>query len=161
MLKMDILDFAINMEMEGNKFYAEQAEANKDSGLAVVFKLLAEDELKHAGLIKEKKSGDIFSSQKVKKSKAQNLFADKDQKISDIKASPEQLDAYRFALDKEQESIDLYIELSQKAEGGRELFEFLIGEEEKHFKIVNNMVEMLSRPKEWVESAEFGIREDY
>jgi rubrerythrin len=158
---MDILDFAINMEMEGNKYYTAQAEANKDTGLAVVFGILAEDELKHAGLIKEKKAGGAFSSKKVKKSEAENLFADKSQKISDITASPEQLDAYRFALEKEKESIDLYKELSQKAEGGRELFEFLIGEEEKHFKIINDMVEMLSRPKEWVESAEFGIREDY
>ena len=149
---MDILDFAINMEIEGNKYYASQAEANKDNGLAVVFNILAEDELKHAELIKEKKAGGAFSSKKVKKSEAESLFADKDQKISDITPTPEQLEAYRFALDKEEESIDLYTELSEKSEGGKELFDFLIGEEEKHFQIISNMVEMLSRPKEWVSS---------
>ena len=158
---MDILNFAINMEMEGNKFYSEQAEAASGTGLAKIFGILAEDELKHAELIKEKKAGGAFSSQKVKKSEAESLFEDKDQKISDIKARPEQLDAYRFALDKEKESIDLYTELSQKTEGGKDLFEFLIAEEEKHFKIINDMVEIMSRPKEWVESAEFGVREDY
>ena len=158
---MDILEFAINMELEGNKFYAQQAETNKGGGLEIVFAGLAEDELKHAELIKKKKSGGEFSSQKVKKSEVENLFSDKDQKISDINPTPEQLDAYRFALDKEQESIDLYEELAEKSEGDKELFEFLIGEEEKHFKLISEMVELLKRPKEWVEDAEFGVREDY
>jgi len=158
---MDILDFAINMEIEGNKYYSKHAQKNKDNSLFVVFNLLAEDELKHAELLKSKKKDAAYSVKNIKKSKADNLFSDKDQKISDITASPEQLDAYRFAMDKEKESIDLYTELAQKTEGGLEFFEFLISEEEKHFNLLFDLVELLSRPKDWVESAEFGTREDY
>ena len=158
---MDILDFAISMEIDGNKYYSERADENKGNGLYQVFSLLAEDELKHAELIKKLKAGESFSSAKVKKSEAESLFSDKGQQISDIKPTPEQLDVYRFALDKEEESIDLYQELSGKLEGDKELFDFLIEEEKKHYKAIDTMVELLTTPKQWVESAEFGTREDY
>ncbi len=158
---MNILEFALNMEIEGNKYYAAQAELNKGNGLFLVFSGLAEDENKHAELIREKKAGVSSSLNKVKKTEVSNLFSDKSQKISEIKATPEQLDAYRFALEKEKESIDLYTDLLNKVENDKEFYEFLIEEEEKHFSLISDMVELLSHPKEWVESAEFGEREDY
>ena len=161
MFVMDILEFAINMEIEGNKYYMEQAEANKDNGLYKVFIMLAEDENKHADIIKHKKEGGKYSSAKVEKTKADTIFEDKDQKVSEITLSPEQVDAYRFALDKEQESIDLYTELKSKSKGDEEMFDFLIEEETKHFNLLSEVVELLTHAKQWVESAEFGVREEY
>lgn len=158
---MDIFKFAINMELEGKKYYLKQAEKNKDNSLFEVFKSLAEDEDMHAELISSKKKGSKFSKKSIKKSQAKSLFSDNSQKISEIKIVPEQLEAYQFALDKEKESIDLYKELSNKSDVDKELFDFLIEEEEKHYALVANMVELLSHPKDWVESAEFGVREDY
>jgi rubrerythrin len=43
----------------------------------------------------------------------------------------------------------------------KELFEFLLREERKHLTLFDELVKMLTRPEEWVESAEFGLREDY
>ena len=45
---MTSLEFAINLEIEGEKYYRKQAELNKDNYLKVVFELLAKDEKKHA-----------------------------------------------------------------------------------------------------------------
>jgi rubrerythrin len=158
---MDILEFAINMELEGSRYYTEQAEANKDNGLFQVFTALAQDEQKHAKMIGEMKAGDKIPQDKLEDSNAQNIFTDSAKRISEISSTPEQLDVYRLALDKEQESIELYRELSQKSKEGSALYEFLIGEETKHFNLMSDMVNLLENPKQWVESAEFGTREDY
>lgn len=158
---MNILEFAINMELEGQNYYDEQARLNKDNGLFRVFSTLAEDEKNHAEILQNKKAGKDYTLTDTKFSSIENVFGGDDLKISDIKTSPEQLDLYRFALDKEEESIKLYKKLLSKADADKELFNFLIKEEENHHKIIENIVEMVSRPKEWVESAEFGVRDDY
>ena len=63
----------------------------------------------------------------------------------------------------EKESIDLYKEFLSEAknEVEKNLFQYLIKEEEKHFQILEDIVLLVNRPEEWIESAEFGLREEY
>jgi len=51
---MNSYKFAINMELDGEKFYKEQAEINKDNSLKIVFLLLAKDEENHARILQNK-----------------------------------------------------------------------------------------------------------
>ena len=44
---MNSLEFAISMELEGGKYYREQAEKNQGNSLRTVFLMLAEDEDNH------------------------------------------------------------------------------------------------------------------
>ena len=46
-------------------------------------------------------------------------------------------------------------------EKDKEIFRFLIKEEENHYLILEDMASHMGRPEEWVESAEFGLREEY
>jgi rubrerythrin len=78
----------------------------------------------------------------------------------DVKSDPGQLDVYRLAMEKEKQSVDLYKKLLSESEGDKALFKFLIAQEEAHYKIMELIVKLVSRPNEWVESAEFGIREE-
>jgi rubrerythrin len=57
----------------------------------------------------------------------------------------------------------LYQDLLANAEGPleNEIFEYLISQEKEHLTLFEELVTLLTRPEEWVESAEFGIREDY
>jgi hypothetical protein len=41
------------------------------------------------------------------------------------------------------------------------LLDFLIKQEQNHYRIFNNIIELLRKAEEWVESAEFGKRETY
>jgi rubrerythrin len=78
----------------------------------------------------------------------------------EIKAQPDQFDFYRMAMDKEQKSIDFYksiLEKSQKDEE-KKILHFLIDQERKHFKLFDEMSQMLRSGDEWVEAPEFGIR---
>ena len=85
-----------------------------------------------------------------------------DYKASDVRDTT-QLDVYRFATDIEEKSIVLYKGMLEKADNDKdkELFEFLLKEENQHLILFDELVKMLTRPEEWVESAEFGLREDY
>ncbi|WP_363319176.1 ferritin family protein [Desulfosporosinus sp.] len=70
---MDILEFAIKMELEGEKYYTEQAKINKDNSLSTVFLLLAKDENIHAKILKNKVnklSCDLKQSETLSEAKA-------------------------------------------------------------------------------------------
>jgi len=157
---MNALGYAINMEIEGNKYYLNQAEISNNKGLHKIFLMLAQDEKNHEMILRNKMIEMpyklILSSTR---SEAENVFYDIGNFKSDIRDIPRQLELYRMALDKEKQSIDLYTDMLSKASEAaeRELIEYLIKQEEQHYEILDNLVMSLSRPEEWVESAEFGI----
>ena len=45
---------AIRMELDGEKYYMEQAEKHKNSGLYTIFLTLAKDERKHAQILEDR-----------------------------------------------------------------------------------------------------------
>ena len=51
-------EFAIRMELDGEKYYMEQAEKHKNSGLYTIFLTLAKDERKHAQILEDRMKHD-------------------------------------------------------------------------------------------------------
>jgi rubrerythrin len=159
---MNTLDFAINMEMEGYQYYTVQANENRDNELFTVFQILAESELNHAELIKQLKEQETLDlSNSYIKPETKSVFHNLEQ-IQKIHTS-KQLDSYRLAVEQEEKSIKLYQELKQEATTSSEenLFDFLIKEEQQHLLLFEEIVNLLTKPEEWVEAAEFGLREEY
>ncbi|MBE3593201.1 MAG: ferritin family protein [Thermoanaerobacter sp.] len=160
---MTNVEFAIQMEKDGEKYYKEQAQKNKGNELENLFLDLANDEKKHAEIIEnwaKKNIFDLKESEIIKK--FTNVFKNKDEVKSNVRFKPEQLEIYQFALKIENESIDLYEKMLKESKDDLEkrLFEFLIREENRHKEIFENLVDHVRKAEEWVESAEFGIRKD-
>lgn len=161
---MNSIEFAINMEIDGEKYYREQAEFNKDNSLNGVFLLLAEDENGHAKLLQnELKKMTYELSDNETPANVNNVFKDKGAFKNRFEEIPNQLDVYRMALQMEKDSIALYEKLLNEAtdEQTKKLFGYLVKQEENHFKIFDNLITLVERPEEWVEDAEFGPREEY
>lgn len=161
---MNILEFAINMELEGEKYYIEQAEINKENSLETVFLLLAKDESRHAKVLQKKADGLSYDlGQDEMHTKAASIFHELGAINIETKQTPDQLDAYRLALKNEKESIILYQKFLSEAtnDESKKLFAYLIEQEENHYAIINQLILLISRSQEWVEAAEFGLREDY
>lgn len=161
---MNTLEYAIKMELDGEQYYREQAEINRDNGLYAVCVMLANDEAHHAKILKSRLSRQpIEMPDSATLQKAKSVFKD----VGDIemaeKPTPSQLDFYRFASEKETQSIALYSELLTKAEDKEdvEVFEYLINQEKQHFEALDNLASLLRNAEEWVESAEFGTRKDF
>lgn len=161
---MNILAVAIAMEVDLEQYYLKQAEVNKDNSLNKVFTLLAKDEREHADILRsqsEELNYELKSSETLVKSK--QIFKGMKDFELEIKDLPTQLDSFRLALEMEKKSITAYEKILSETtdEKAKELFEFLIKQEKEHYKTIEQLVTYLARPEEWVEDAEFGIREEY
>lgn len=159
---MNTIDFAINMELEGQRYFEDQAKLNKDNELHTVFLFLAEAEKEHAQLLKKRKEMEPYVLND------NSIRPDIETAIEEVKSlrnelKEKQLDMYRMAYKLEENSINLYYDLLTKTTVPEniELYTYLIEQEKEHLKFFEDLVIMLNRPEEWVESAEFGEREEY
>ncbi|MDE4542148.1 ferritin family protein [Thermoanaerobacterium sp. R66] len=160
---MNLLEYAINMELDGAQYYNDQAELNKDNELYNVFKEMAKDEMTHAKILKNKMNEIAFELKDDRNlENVKNIFFSAKDFKTDIKDIPGQIEGYRLILNKEKESIDLYENLlnSSNDEKEREIFKYLIKQEEEHYEIIEDIITLLNHSYEWVESAEFGVRKE-
>lgn len=169
---MNVFDFALKMEVDGEKYYRELAAKVKYEELKVVLNSLADDEQRHYMIVQALQNRNFNSSfaSDPAVSKAGNgfelgknkAFISKD-KDSIVKFKAEQLDVYRAALLKEEESIQIYKKLKETAgqQAEKDILEKLVHEETKHAEVLSNIIQMLNHANEWVESAEFNHIKPY
>jgi len=161
---MNTMEFAIKMELDGERYYRRQAELNKENSLYPICLMLADDEARHARILTGKsKHLNYELTDSATLATAKNIFNGIEDFKMDLKPNPSQLDFYRIATEMERQSIALYSEFLAKAEqpGEVELFEYLIGQEKQHFEILDELSTLLRHAEEWIESAEFGLRKDF
>jgi rubrerythrin len=158
---MNTLDYAIKMELDGEKYYREQADINRGNSLYQVFNMLAIDESFHAKILEDKSKGIFSQLNSSVQSSVENVFAGLSDFKMDIKTNPDQADVYRRALEMEKASIELYKKLKSETNESIDIFDFLISQEEGHYRVIDELFKIANRPNEWVEAAEFGRREDY
>lgn len=161
---MNSLEFAIKMEVDGQKFYLEQAEKNKNNKLYNLFFNLAEEEKYHENILRNKYDEIEYKLEdKDTLSEKKNIFKDLEDFKSEIKVSPDQLDIYRAALEQEKQGIELYKDFLAQAvdTAEKELYDFLVKQEENHFEIIEDLILLIKKTDDWVENAEFGVREEY
>ncbi len=160
---MSTLQLAVQMELDGEKYYQKQADHFADQPISKVFRILAKAEYKHAALIKSFAAGEDISMADDNSEDLKHVFSDLAPYKPDVTSIPRQLDVYRFAMEIEQKSIDLYQRLKDKSEDKIEgkLLDFLVQQEKTHYALFENLTEMVQRPEDWVEDAEFGNRDEY
>lgn len=125
--------------------------------------MLADVEKEHAELLRKRLNEEDYTLKDTINPEIKSVFYDlKDYKAGDIRKTT-QLDVYRLAVDIEEKSIELYQQMLKQAtnDKDKELFEFLLKEENQHLLMFEELQKIPTRPEEWVESAEFGLREDY
>jgi len=168
---MNTFDFALKMEVDGEKYYREHAAKVQYEELKVVLEGLADDEQRHYKIVKllqnqtfnfMEADRTISNTKNVFESSKNKEFIPKD-KESIAKLKDEQMDVYQAALRKEEESVELYKKLQETAEqqAEKDIIQKLVNEEEKHAEVLGNIIEMLNHVNEWVESPEFNHQKPY
>jgi rubrerythrin len=159
---MNSIEFAIGLELDSKRFYLEQAEKTEDHGLKSIYHTLAEEESIHARILKSKAETLPYELIDTH-AEIKNIFVEIGKYKDIIKQAPNAADVYGIALQNEKKSLDLYKELRQETTDDREIkiYDFLIEQENDHYKVIEQLLELVKRPQEWVESAEFGIRKEY
>ena len=156
---MNVYEYAMKVEEEGEKYYRDLAQKTDDAGLKQVLTMLADEEVKHYATFEAMLKGaslptqptvDIFKG-------AKTIF--QKMKVTNPTASftKEQTDFYSHALALEEKSYALYVEKAALLENAEEKAAFLrIAEEEKqHAALLENLIDYITYPERWIEDAEF------
>ncbi len=148
---MNILDYAMKMELDGKAFYEKLAAECSSEGLRNIFTELAHDEQKHYDIfrkLKDQKAVGAMSDSTALEG-ARSLFADMqaDQASRDLLKS--NLDGYRYAMKAEQESADLYLKAAEQEDDreAKALLQKIAVEEQKHLKILENAYDFVNAPE--------------
>ncbi len=127
----EIIQFAIQREIESVDFYKEAGKMVKHSGTKELFSDFAKQEEGHKKKLEEALSGKIVIG---KIEKVPNLLIS--DYLVDAKLRPEitYAEILRMAMKREERSVKLYTDLNQKNENEalKNLFTFLVQEESKH-----------------------------
>jgi rubrerythrin len=161
---MNIFDFAIEMEKDGEKFYREMAAKTNNSGFKTIFNMLADDEVKHGEIVKQMKANKAVEMEETTVlASAKNIFQEMQDKKTDIVSKNEEVELYTEARNIEKKSIEFYESKIEEAEtdAQKAMLKKIADEERRHYHLMDNFVELLLRPKQWIETGEFIHLEDY
>ncbi|NOX19943.1 MAG: ferritin family protein [Nitrospirae bacterium] len=158
----EAVEKAIKMETDAMKFYREAAQKTSHPFGRKMFESLVRDEARHLRLLEEILKGLDIDPHVQCLGDVRTVFSDlKDQMLSRVTASSDELEAIRLALEMETQGYKYYQEAAQKAEDPKEkrLFEVLTKEEERHYQILNNTYSFLEDTGNWFMWEELSIVE--
>lgn len=160
---MDIYEYAMQMEKDGEAFYRQIAEKNQSKGLRTISNMLAEDEVKHYNILKMMRTVKQSVTETAILNDSGNIFKKMRKTEEWFDPNSESIELYKKAQDIENKSRDFYLEKSNEVEdeSHKEIFLKLAEEEKKHFFLLENIIDFVSRPQEWLENAEFVHFEEY
>ncbi len=156
---MNVFDYAMQMEKDGEAYYREIADSTSNTGLKAVLKYLADEEVKHYNIFKRMKEGKGYSLP------PSNLLVDVQNIFREMKAEGDnydfdarQVEYYKKALDIERKSEAFYREKAgeTKAVHERKLLNAIADEEKRHGIILEGIIDFVREPETWLENAEWG-----
>jgi len=160
---MDIFDYALQMEKDGESFYREIAQKTSNEGLQTILTMLADEEVKHYQVIERMKQDKYQMTETTVLDDARNIFIEMKEQGERFEPGQEQAELYARAQEIEKKSQQFYQEKARQADKDdqKKLFERLAKEEEKHYFLLDNIIAFVSRPKHWLENAEWYHLEEY
>ena len=154
---MSVFEIAMQMEKEGEQFYRELAEKAGNKGLSLVLTRLAADEARHYEVFSQMQERAADMAETTILADAKGIFAEMVAQAGPFDLDTDAVDLYRQAQQLEKKSQEFYLDMVQKVEGAAQkaLLERIAGEEKKHYFLLENVIEFVSRPETWLENAEF------
>ncbi|NQT91551.1 MAG: ferritin family protein [Lentisphaerae bacterium] len=163
---MNIFEFAMQMEKDGEQYYRELAHKTTDSGLANILHNLADAEVKHYNVLKQMQDQqEPAMGEDTVRENTRNVFQQIQEKGESIGLEGDEIDAYKKARDIEERSRKFYMEKAKElgSPASEELFYKIADEEKVHCQILESIIDFVSRPLpgNWLENAEWVQSEDY
>ncbi|MHC4293892.1 MAG: ferritin-like domain-containing protein [Planctomycetota bacterium] len=157
---MNIFDYAMQIEKEAEGF----ADKTSNEGFAKIFTMLAEEEIVHFRIVEEMKNEvPVELSESEILTDAKNIFSRISQKKEEFEIETDQVELYKKARGIEQASRDFYLEKAVEVDDAfqKEVFENLADQEQKHYFLLDNIIELVVRPEQWLEDSEWHHLDEY
>ncbi|MBI5666003.1 MAG: ferritin family protein [Nitrospirae bacterium] len=160
---MNAIEIAKKMETDAIKFYTEAAKKTGYPAGKKMFETVAADERRHLEYVNRLLKGldvhveDVHPIENIK-----TVFEQmKDEMMEKVRATSDELEAFRIAMGMEKEGIEFYRKLLSGASSSKEkiLFEKLIKEEEQHYSIFAYTHNFLDDTGNWFMWKEYSIVE--
>ncbi len=164
---MSIYEFALKMEEDGRTFYLEHAKKATAPELKKILLELADDELKHYNIFKAMNEGHVTEYKEAEKTTilktVRNVFTEMKSHNKDYIFPSVAVRIWRESLEVEKKSEKLYREKADKVDKAdqKKILNKIADEEHRHWVTINNVIQFLDRPKQWLEDAEWSHLEDY
>lgn len=161
---MDIFEFAIEKEKLSEDYYRQLAERTDNKGLESIFLMLAQEEQKHAQIVRDMQQLPIETvTETPVLDDARKVFESMRQAADSFNFDIDEAKLYEKACKIETESEAYYREKAEQSENSkhRAIFLRLADEEHKHFRLLESICTFVSRPKWFLENAEMYRFDDY
>ncbi len=154
---MDIFEFAMQMEKDGENYYREIIARIDNTGVKKILSIMAEEEVKHYEIFAEMKSRSPELAQSSALTDVKNIFAQMKESGEDISANLGQVELYKKAQELEEKSKNFYLEKSEvvETEAQKEMLLKIAEEENRHYLILEHVIQFVTRTDHYLEDAEF------
>ncbi|NOZ20887.1 MAG: ferritin family protein [Planctomycetes bacterium] len=142
----------IKTETDGMEMYRNAAKNAKNNLGRALFESLVKEEQKHLKALKERMGEDWKAPAGSFRGRIRTVFQEAGKDIKErLKADPGDVEAIKIALEFERKGYHRYKENAETVSGpkGKELFEWLAGEENEHFKVLQDLHEYLEHNYSW------------
>jgi rubrerythrin len=164
---LDALKTALEMEKEGYDLYIKASDKTSNKLGKATLIAIAKKELDHIKAIEEfanrnfdRAIGSI--NPKEKKEYVQTIMAGLKSRLDEKVKKDSDLDnAYKVALELEKKSFNFYKDLKSRSSDAKakDFFQFLMGEENTHYQLLQETLEYLDHPANWYREQERWIVE--
>ncbi|MDN3513616.1 MAG: ferritin family protein [Candidatus Brocadia sp.] len=161
---MNIYDFAMQMEKDGENYYRDSAQKIDNAGLRKILGILVDAEVKHYNILQKMKDHKkVQMSDTEILANVKNIFVKMKEENDTVGVNISQIGLYKKAQDIEKNSQIFYLEKADEVTNTshKEIFLKIADEEKKHYFILKNILDFVSRPQHWLENAEWYHLEEY
>lgn len=159
---MDIVQFALQMELDGKAFYEKAAAGAKSKDLREIFQYLANEEERHYKFFRMMAEGKIELASKALESgtalrDTKNVFVQLIQENKDKRFGEDTRSAWVEALKIEQKAVTLYADEAEKETDAnrKSLLKRIADEERNHVYLIDNMLSFMTDPQAFSSSQQF------
>jgi rubrerythrin len=160
---MEIFDFAMKMEEDGEAYYRKLAKEAGNPGVEKILTFLADEEVKHYNIFKKLKEGQTDELPESSLfSDVTNIFEGLSREYEENKETPFEFDAnqpqfYRKAQDLEKQSEMFYRDKAEETddEKQKDLLLKIAHEEKRHYIVLEHIIDFIRHPQQWIEDAEW------
>lgn len=159
---MDILDLAMQMELDGRTYYKNGAAATSNPQLKQIFETLAEEENRHYHVFKKLRDGDSTSPADLAPagqtiSTFKSIFREMIESGKQTLAGDTKKDLWKDAREVEIKSEKMYRDAANAATDAtkKDMLNRIADEEKAHIYLIDNMIAFLSDPSSFAASQNY------
>ena len=158
---MSIFEVAMKMEEDGRNFYLENAKKAEDQALKRILTELADDELKHYNIFKAMRDSQSAEYKEAEKTtilaSVKNVFEAYKAEGKEFSFGADTRTVWEEAREVEKKAEEFYRQKADELDDANQksILHKIADEEHRHWVTMENVIQFLDRPSQWLEDAEW------